>query len=123
MCFALEWMPRVPDPSVVPQIHRQEKQTETVVLGDVRELVAPSRLIERPGAHDHMAEGDRRISPPREDETREPPIADVMRYSSGPSRPGEGKPADDVAEHVIDASAAQWPSSAALAPASMAAWI
>jgi len=62
---------------IKPQVQRKERETETLVLLHVPELVSPQPIRRLEGEDDHVPEGDGRVVPAGENEMREPAIAHI----------------------------------------------
>ena len=85
---------------VQPQVERKERQTETLVLLHVPELVSPEALVRLEREDDDVPEGDRRVMPTSEDEMREAAIAHIEEASVAESRTREREPAENMSDRV-----------------------
>jgi len=85
---------------VQAQVQRKERETETLVLLHVPELVSPQPIGRFEREHDDVPEGDGRVVPAGENEVREPAIAHIQEASIAESRTGERKPAEDMADRI-----------------------
>lgn len=85
---------------IEPQIQREEREPEALVLPHVPELVSPQPLgrLER---EDHdVSEGDRRVVPTREDEMREAAVAHVEETAIAEARAHEREPPERVSDRI-----------------------
>jgi len=85
---------------VQPQVERKERQTETLVLLHVPQLVAPQPIGRREREDDHVPEGDGRVVPTGEHEMRETAIAHIEEASIAESRTREREPAENMSDRV-----------------------
>ena len=82
------------------QVERKERASEPLVLMDVTPLVAPDRVGGLARGHDDVTEGDRGVLPAREDQVREPAVADVEEAAVAPARDREREETDEVADRI-----------------------
>src|SRR5258708_5638955 len=83
-----------------PEIQRNEREADAVVLLDVAALVRPERVARLACADDHVAEGDRRVAAHRDQEMRQPTVAHVEETAVSNTRPRERQGPNEVAERV-----------------------
>jgi len=97
---ALQWMRRISMLGVQPQIQRKERQTETLVLLHVPQLVSPQRVGRLAREYEDMSEGYRGVPAARQHEMRETAIAHVEEAAVTKTRPRERQPAEKVPDRV-----------------------
>ena len=98
--LALERMRRVAVPPVEPEIERQEREPESLVLRHVPALVLEQRRRRIACRDDDVAERDRRVSATRKDEACEAAIRDVEETTAPERRPRERERANEVSDRV-----------------------
>jgi hypothetical protein len=94
---------RVIDVSVsrpVPQVERQERETETLVLRDVTQLVAPHRVARLGRGNDDVPEGDRAETPFGEDQVRQASIAYIQEAPVAAPRQRSAEDPEEMADRV-----------------------
>jgi hypothetical protein len=82
-------MSRIAMSRIHPEIQRKEREAEPLILLHMPELVVPQRVGRLAREHEDMAEGDPDIATAREDEVRQPAVADVQEASVTEARPRE----------------------------------
>jgi len=85
---------------IQPQVQRKERETETLVLLHVPELVSPETIRRLEREHDDVPEGDRRVVATSKNEVGEAAIADVEEASVAESRSCEREPAENMSDRV-----------------------
>ena len=93
-------MPAIAASQEEPEIERDERETDAVVLLDVPSLVRPQRVARLSRADDDVAERDRRVAAHRHEEVREATISHVEEAPVARTRPGEGQEADEVPQWI-----------------------
>ncbi len=76
-------------PRAIPEIKRQEREPEALVLGDVPHLVTPHGGRRLEARHDHVAERDRTEAASAQNEIREATIADIEKAAVPTPRTSE----------------------------------
>ena len=84
----------------IPEIERKERQTESFVLRDVSELVAPHSGRRLEARDDHVAERDRAEPASGQDEIREAAVAHVEKATVLSPRPSEGQQSEDMSDRI-----------------------
>ena len=87
-------------PRPVPQVERQERETETLVLRDVTQLVPPHRVAWLGRGNDDVPEGDRTEAAPGEDQVRDPPVAHIQEAPVTPPRQRPRKDPEQMADRI-----------------------
>jgi len=85
---------------IQPEVQRKERETETLVLLHVPELVSPQPIGRLEREHDDVPEGDGRVVSTGEDEVRETTIAHVDEASVAEPRAREREPAENVSDRI-----------------------
>ena len=85
---------------IEPQIQRQEREAEALVLLDVPDLVRPERVGRLAREYEDVAERDRGIATAREDEMREAAVAYIEEAAVAETRTREREPAESVSDRV-----------------------
>jgi hypothetical protein len=84
----------------IPEIERQERESETFVLRDVPELVTPNRGRWFEARDDHVAERDRAKTAPRQNEIRKAPVAHIEKAPVATPRTSEREQAEEVPDRI-----------------------
>ena len=84
----------------IPEVQRQERQPEPFVLRDMPHLVTPYGWRWLDARDDDVAEGDRAEAAPRQNEIREPAIAQVEKAAVSTARASEREQAEDVPDRI-----------------------
>ena len=87
-------------PRAIPQIERQERQAEALVLRNVPELVAPDRRRRFHIRDDHVAECDRAEAATSQNEMCEPAIAYIEKAAVTMPRKAEREEAQYMADGI-----------------------
>lgn len=87
-------------PRAIPEVERQERQTESFVLRDVPQLVAPDRRRRFHARDDHVPERDGAEAAPGQNEVREPAIADVKEAAIATARKREREQPQNMADGI-----------------------
>ena len=87
-------------PSAVPEIEREEREAEALVLGDMPQLMAPGRRRGLDVRDDHVPEGDRAESAACKDEIRETSVAHVEEAAVAPTRPRDRKQTHQMTDWI-----------------------
>ena len=85
---------------IEPQIQRQEREAEALVLLHVADLVVPERVGRLAREYEDVAERDRGIATAREDEMREAAVAYIEEAAVAETRTREREPAESVSDRV-----------------------
>jgi len=85
---------------VQPQVEREERETESLVLLDVPELVPPEAIGRLECEDDDVPESDGRVMPTGEHEMREAAIAHIQETSIAEPRTREREPAENMSDRV-----------------------
>ena len=93
-------MCRVPVLRVEPQIERQERESEALVLLHVPDLVLPERVGRLAREYEDVAKRDGGIATASEDEMREAAVADIQKAAVAETRTREREPAESVTDRV-----------------------
>jgi len=83
-----------------PEVQRDERETDPLVLLDVPSLVEPQRLARLPRADDDVPERDRREAAHRHEDVREAAIAHVEEAAVANARLRERQQPDEMAEWI-----------------------
>ena len=83
-----------------PEIERNERQSDALVLLDVPPLVAPQRIARLARSDDHVSEGDRRVTAHRDKHACEAAIGDVEEAAVTDAWPRERQQPDEMAEWI-----------------------
>lgn len=83
-----------------PNVDRQERQTEALVLTNVYLLVSPNLIRRLARRDDHMTQGDRDVPPAHEQQVGETSVAHVKKASAAKARTRRGQEADRVPERI-----------------------
>ena len=84
----------------LPEVHGEERETQSLVLRDVTELVSPHRFAGFGCRDDDVPEGDRPEAALGEDQVREATVAHVEEAPIPPARERSRKDAKQVPDGV-----------------------
>ena len=93
-------MRAIAPPQHEPELERDEREADAVVLLDVPALVRPERVAWLVRADDDVTEGDRRVAADRDEQVGEAAIRDVQETAVSHARSGERQDADEMPERV-----------------------
>jgi hypothetical protein len=85
---------------VQPQVERQEREAEPLVLLDVPELMPPETIGRLEGEHDDVSECDRRVVPSGQDEVSETAVAHIDEAAIAEARAREREPAEEMSDRI-----------------------
>lgn len=85
---------------IEPQIQRQEREAETLVLLHVPDLVFPERIGGLAREYEDVPERDGGVATAGEDEMREAAVAYVEEAAVAETRPREREPAESVSDRI-----------------------
>jgi hypothetical protein len=83
-----------------PEVQRDERETDPLVLLDVPSFVEPERITRLARADDHVSERDRGVATHRHEDVRETPVGHVQEAAVANARPRERQQPDEMAERV-----------------------
>src|SRR5438309_6724885 len=83
-----------------PEIERDEREADALVLLHMPALVSPERVARLTRADDHVAEGDGGIAAHRHKEMREPAVGHIEQAAVADARARERQHPDEVAERI-----------------------
>ena len=85
---------------VKPEVERQERQTEAVVLLHMPKLVSPECVGRLAREHHDVSEGDRGVPATREDQVREAAVAHIEKAAVAEARTRERQPAENMSDRI-----------------------
>src|ERR1043165_4805972 len=100
LCLTLERMRRVAMTHVEKEIEREERESVSLVLPHVYELVTPQRRSRLDAEDDDVTQRDRDVAATRQDVMRETAVADIEEASVAEARLRTGEPAKDMTKWV-----------------------
>jgi hypothetical protein len=83
-----------------PEVQRDEREAEPLVLLDVPSFVQPEGIAWLARADDDVSERDRRVATQRDEDVREAPVGDVQEAAVADSRQRERQQPDEMAEWI-----------------------
>src|SRR5205814_53755 len=83
-----------------PEVQREERETDAVVLLDVPSFMRPERGARLARADDDMAERDRGVAAHRDEDVREAPIGHIQEAAVTDAGPDERQQAHKVSERI-----------------------
>jgi len=95
-----QWMCAIATAQHEPEIERDERKADPLVLLDVPALVKPEAVTRLARADDHVPECDRRVAAHRDEQVREATIRHVQEAPVAYSRARERQHPDQVAERI-----------------------
>lgn len=87
-------------PDAIPEIQREEREPEAIVLRDMSQLVTPYLGCWLEARNDHVAEGDRAEAASGQEQIRETAIAHVEKAAIPSPRARERQEADEVPDRI-----------------------
>ena len=87
-------------PQHEPEVQRDERESDPLVLLDVPSFVEPERSARLVRADDDVPERDGRVAAHRHERVRETPIGDVEEAAVAHARQRERQQPDEMAERV-----------------------
>ena len=87
-------------PQHEPEVQRNEREADPLVLLDVPPFVEPERVARLARADDDVPECDRRIPAHRHQDVCETPVGDVEEAAVTDARPRERQHPDEMAERI-----------------------
>lgn len=85
---------------IEPQIQRQEREAEALVLLHVPDLVSPERVGRLAREHEDVPQRDRGVAAAGEDEMREAAVAYVEETAVAETRTREREPTESMTDRV-----------------------
>jgi hypothetical protein len=83
-----------------PEIQRDERESDPLVLLDVSALVEPERVARLTRADDHVPECDGREAAHRDEQMGKPAVGDIEEAAVAYARPRERQDPDEMPERV-----------------------
>jgi hypothetical protein len=93
-------MGAVAAPQHEPEIQRDEREPDPLVLLDVPALVAPERVARLVRADDDVPEGDGSVAAHRHEQTRETPIGHLQEAAIADAWARKRQHPDEMAERI-----------------------
>ena len=87
-------------PCIQPEIERQEREAEPLVLLHVPELMPPEALGRLEREHDHMSERDRGVVPSGQDELSKAAVAHIEEAAIAKAWARERQPPENMSDRI-----------------------